>query len=174
VFALISFWPVDVFDQPRAGFSYYSVLRISDTPDPKGKYLFTYQTQEGAKTSFYISASDIFILSVADIRGETYSLEIPISVGKIPLHDFIVLICEAAFLNNKTVLRITTNGREVQRRTLDFKINVGSRAQGWQFAALDGAPLLVGEAGFFRSAMTNEQIEKLVENVRGAYKLPFK
>jgi amino acid transporter len=171
VLIIIFFWPSDAFNSPMAGFSNYSVVRVFDTPDFKRKYLFDYQTPEGAKVSFYISASDIFTLSATDIRGESYPLEIPIASGKIPLTSYVVLFCEIGFTKDSTILRVGVNKAEVQRRTLPFVIDLGS--QNWNAGTFCGVPLRITEWGNYNKALTNDDINKLVDNVRQYVKLPL-
>jgi hypothetical protein len=171
VLTIIVFWPSDAFDSPMSGFSNYSVVRVFDTPDFKRTYLFDYQTPEGAKVSFYISASDIFTLSATDIRGESYPLEIPIDSGKIPLTSYVVLFCEIGFTKDSTILRVVVNKAEVQRRTLHFAINLGS--QNWSAGTFGGVPIRVIEWGNYNKALTNDDINKLVDNVRQYVKLPL-
>ena len=171
ILSIIFFWPSDAFNSPMSGFSNYSVVRVFDTPDFKRKYLFDYQTPEGAKVSFYISASDIFTLSASDIRGESYPLEIPIDSGKIPLTSYVVLFCEIGFTKDSTILRVVVNRAEVQRRTLPFVINLGS--QNWNAGTFGGVPLRIVEWGNYNKALTNDDINKLVDNVRQYVKLPL-
>jgi len=171
ILSIIFFWPRDAFNSSMSGFSNYSVIRVFDTPDFKRKYLFDYQTPEGAKVSFYISASDIFTLSATDIRGESYPLEIPMNSGKISLDSYVVLVCEIGLTEDSTILRVVVNRAEVQRRTLPFVINLGS--QNWNAGTFGGVPLRVFEWGNYNKALTNDDINKLVDNVRRYVKLPL-
>jgi hypothetical protein len=165
-------WPKDEMDQQLPGFGGYAVLRIFDTPASNRKYVFNVGSDEGAKVAFYISASDLFTLSLTDVHGESYSLESPISANKIPLHDFVALFCEVGITDDTTILRIVVNGREIQRRTLPFVINLGDRK--WKNVSIGGAPLEFTEYGIRDMTFSNEKIQALVENVRGAFHQPFR
>jgi hypothetical protein len=171
ILSIIFFWPRDAFNSSMSGFSNYSVVRVFDAPDFKRKYLFDYQTPEGAKVSFYISASDIFTLLATDIRGESFPLEIPMKSGKIPLDGYVVLICEIGLTEDSTILRVVVDRREVQRRTLPFAISLGT--QNWNAGTFGGVPLRVIEWGNYNKALTNDDIRKLVDNVRQYIKLPI-
>lgn len=171
LFMALFLWPRDAFSQSMPGFSNYSVLRIYDTPEFKRKYLFQFQTSEGSKVAFFISASDNFTFAVTDTHGETYSIEIPIDSGKIPLDRPIILFSEVGLTENSTLLRVVVDGHEVVRRTLPFAIDLGSLK--WNAGTLGGVPLRLMEVGNYPKALTNDEVSKLSENVRQYYKRPF-
>jgi hypothetical protein len=166
------FWPQDPMDRRLPGFGGYAVLRIFDDPDFRRKYVFNVGSDDGAKVSFYISAADMFTLSATDVHGEPYTVEIPISSNKIPLHDFMALFCEVGVTEENSILRIDVNGREILRRTLPFVINLGSRK--WKNTSIGGGSFRFVEFGIWGETFSNEKIKLLVDNVRGAFHLPLK
>jgi hypothetical protein len=166
-------------EQKLPGFTAYVVLRLYDTPEFRRRYVFEFVTSDGAKVSFYLSASSQFTFAVEDIHGETYPLEVKVGGEGIPIDRFIALFCEVGETPTSTVLRILVNGREIVRRDLPFSSNLGKLD--WRPGAL-GAPLvgqnqggvfLLFEIGIFAEMLTDKNAMKLVHNVSEHMKLPF-
>jgi hypothetical protein len=82
-------------------------------------------------------------------------------------------------VGDSIVLRVVVNGREIKRRTLDgLSINLGSME--WKVTSLganiggeDNGILRFFELGVNPFTLTNDEIEKLVANIRDYMKLPF-
>jgi hypothetical protein len=108
------------------GYSIHSVINIHDVTEAGRKYIFDFESAEGAKIIFYISASDRFTFAVTDLHGESYPLEVAFG-GGIPINEFIFLTCEVGIKGNLSFLRIFKNGNEVIRRDFAFPIDLGSR-----------------------------------------------
>src|ERR1700722_12980470 len=91
----------------------------STAPTPRcgarPRYVFEFVTSDGAKASFYLSASSEFTFSVTDIRNEPYPLEVKIGNDGIPIDQFVALFCEVGVRsasNNPAGLGQWTRGRQ--------------------------------------------------------------
>jgi hypothetical protein len=166
-------------DERLPGFTGYAVIRLYDTPESRRRYVFEFVSSDGAKASFYLSASSLFTFSITDVRGESYPLEIKVGTGGLPIDQFVALFCEVGVDKDSTTLRVLANEREIARRDLGFPINLGK--MDWKAGAL-GAPanginqggiFLLSELGAYAGTMTTANVHALVENVRGFYKQPF-
>jgi hypothetical protein len=110
------------------GFSTTIGLKINDAAKLGRQYIFEYSDPEGAKTSFYLLETNRFAFSVSDTRGETYSIEVPLGSGGIPLGRFIFLTCQIGGSASATFLRVLVNEKDVQDRSYPFPIDLGSKA----------------------------------------------
>jgi hypothetical protein len=169
------FWPIKSEEQKLPGFTAYAVIRLYDTPEFRRRYVFEFVSSDGAKVSFYLSASSVFTLSATDIRGEAYPLEVKLGDGGIPIDQFVTLFCEVGIAKNSTTMRILVNEREVARRDFSFPLNLGK--MDWKPGAL-GAPVigtnqggvfLLSEIGVYPKTMTSAEVHALVENAAGSY-----
>jgi hypothetical protein len=119
-------WPVDIFNKKLPGFSAYAVVRMYDSPELRRKYLYEFSDAQGARVSFYLSASDIFTLSAIDVHNEPYSLEVKLGHDGVPVDQVIALFCEVALVEDAIILRVVVNWREIKRRSLEgLSINLG-------------------------------------------------
>jgi hypothetical protein len=84
--------------------------------------------QNGA--SFYLSASDRFVFSVEDERGEPYSLEMRAGHYGIPIAEIIYLSLEAGTDGTRTLMRVSVNGRIIGERELPFPVQFPPFAMG--------------------------------------------
>jgi hypothetical protein len=168
-------WPRDVFNHQIPGFTAYAVVRIYDTPELKRKYLFDLATPEGAKAAFYLSASDIFTFAVTDIHGEMYPLEVKLGRSGIPIDAFIVLICQVGIDNDKkdTVLRVLVNGSEIRRRSISAVLELGNIKQIKSMTLFADGMVTFMEMATFSVSLSNEEVEKLVGNIKERLKLPL-
>jgi hypothetical protein len=159
------FWPRDAFYQTMPGFTAYAVVRIFDTPELRRKYLFDFETPEGAKASFYISAADRFTWAITDVHKEPYQLEIPQGRGKVPLDEVIALFCQVGLTDTATLMRVVINGGEIGRRALPFPINLGKME--WTKLTLgSNMPFRFFEEGVYSKTLTDREIGKLTQNAR--------
>jgi len=101
-------------------------------------------------------------------NGEAYNLEVPL--GRIPLDRFIALFAEVGIDDRTTTLRIVVDGKEIQRRTLPFAIDLGNRQ--WKETSIaadegkNGAPLKFEEMGVWDKTFSNANIAVLMDNIR--------
>jgi hypothetical protein len=165
---------VDIPDEKLPGIAVAAVLDIQDVTALRRKYVFEYTTPEHASTAFYLSASDIFTFTLTDIHGESYPLEVPLGKNGIPFSQFIHLICEAGSGSNYSFLSVSVDGKEIKRRDLPARIDLGSRQ--WKFtlgADQNGknyGAFLLAEIGVWPVTFTREQSEQLAQNARDFYK----
>jgi hypothetical protein len=117
----------DQRDERLLGITVHTVINIQDVAALRRKYVFDLGTPDRARAAFYLSASDRFTFTVTDIHGETYPLEIPLGRRGVPFGEFTHLLCEAGSASSYSFLRVLVNGKEVQRRSLPFPIDLGSR-----------------------------------------------
>jgi len=148
------------------GFSAELMLEIRNVPELRRQYIFQHVTPETAKADFYFSADDHFVFSISDVRGETYSLEIPTGILGIPIYRQFFLVCEAGTLENQTILRVLVDGREVAERTFAFRVDLGSRnwSKATMGANIDGkqnSAFTVLSWGFGHVTMTDKQIDDM-------------
>jgi len=162
-------------NQKLPGFTSYAVIRLYDSPEFRRRYVYEFVASEGAKVSFYLSASSIFTFAATDLRGESYPLEVKVGGGGIPIDQFVVLFCEVGVTENSTVMRVLVNEKEVARRDLNFPLNLGK--MDWKPGAL-GAPMigtnqggvfLLSEMGIYGTTMTSAEVHGLVENATNFY-----
>ena len=78
--------------------------------------------------AFYVLDTNRFTFAVTDVRGESYSLEIPIGDDGIPLLRFVFLTCQVGVSSNATFLRVLVNEKDVKNRSYEFPIDLGSKA----------------------------------------------
>lgn len=109
------------------GISVHLVIKINDVTESRRKFVFDFSDPEGAHAAFYLSASNMFVFEVTDIRGEKYPLEIPIGRTGIPFGEWIYLVAEVGVSSAKTNLAVLVNGYVKQSRTLSFAADLGSR-----------------------------------------------
>ena len=72
-----------------------------------------------------MSASDRFIFTVTDVRGEPYSLEVPAGPHGFPLAHIFYVSLEAGTDGQRTEMRASRNGEILGERTLPFAVNFG-------------------------------------------------
>lgn len=109
------------------GFTASAFVRLYDTPEVKKRYIFDMATTDGAKASFYLSASGLFTYSITDTHGASYNLEIPVGTGGIPIDRYVYLYCEAGVDDESTIVRVMIDAKEVRRRVYDFPIDLGKK-----------------------------------------------
>jgi hypothetical protein len=109
------------------GFTASALVRLYDTPEAKNRYIFDLVTTDGAKVSFYLSASGLFTYSITDTHGAAYNLEIPVGNNGIPIDRYVYLYCEAGVDDDSTVVRVMIDAKEVRRRVYDFPIDLGKK-----------------------------------------------
>jgi hypothetical protein len=114
-------------EESLEGFTAFAFVRLYDTPEAKNRYIFDLGTTDGAKASFYLSASGLFTYSITDTHGSAYNLEIPVGASGIPIDGYVFLYCEAGVGEDATVMRVLINTKEVRRRKLDFPIDLGKK-----------------------------------------------
>ena len=160
------------------GFAAYAVLRIYDVPEFRRKYIFDFGAQDSkARAAFYLSASDQFTFVLTDVRGESYPLEVKLGQGGIPIDKFIMLLCEAGVDADATILRISVNGKEIQRRKLSFAVNLGDRkwgagsSVGANSIGQDNGVFMMAELGVWSETLSKEDTAKMLKNVTEYYKL---
>jgi hypothetical protein len=162
-------------EQKLPGFTAYAVIRLYDTPESRRRYVFEFVSSEGAKVSFYLSASSVFTFAATDIRGEAYPLEIKLGDGGIPIDQFVTLFCEIGIAKNSTVMRILVNEKQVARRDLSFPLKLGT--MDWKPGTLgipvtginQGGVFLLSEIGIYPTTMTSKEVHALVDNAAGFY-----
>jgi hypothetical protein len=160
------------------GFVTFGVMRLYDTPEFRRRYVYEFVTSDGARASFYLSASSVFTFALTDVRGEPYPLEVKIGTNGIPIDKVVALLCEAGLENNSTKIRIIVNEKEVASRNIGFKLNLGKMdwrpgSLGSSLGGKQGGVFLLSEFGIYGSTMTSSEIHALTENVRKFYKEPF-
>lgn len=152
-------------DPNARGFFAVSVVRLYDTPQLRRKYIFDFLAPTGARISFYVSPSDVFVFSVTDINKEPFSLEVPIASDDIPLTRYIFLYCEVALQESSTQLRIIVDGKQVNSRTFGVRVELGKDYWKWTRSTFgadtDGqnnAPFKVAMHGSGHVPMTDQQV----------------
>jgi hypothetical protein len=116
-------WPLE---KGLPGVQVTGFLRLYDTPEGRRRYIFQISNPEGGKAEFFLSASDIFTFSVTDIHGETYPLNVPYGTSGIPIDRYVFLYCDAGIDRKSTTIRLFIDGKQIQRRTFDLPIELGS------------------------------------------------
>jgi hypothetical protein len=71
-------------DEKLPGFGSGLMVQTNDNIEVRRKYQFEYRTPDGAKAAFYLSASNHYVFSVTDIRGQPHTLDIPLGSNGIP------------------------------------------------------------------------------------------
>lgn len=112
--------------QSLPGFSVHMVVRVSDIREPRRRYFFDWTEKGKPGGSFYVSASDRFIFTVTDARGEPYSLEVPAGHHGFPIAHIFYVSLEAGTDGQRTQMRASRNGEVLGERTLPFAVNFGS------------------------------------------------
>ncbi len=158
-------------NQTLPGFSATFGLKILNVPALRRQYVFHYEDAEAAKVDLYFSPNDLFIFSGTDVRGEAFSLEIPVGNNGIPIYKFMFLSCEIGVSSNATYLRVLVDGKEVQSRDFSYRADLGSRnwekgrigadAQGQNNSAFEIAAASMGHV-----TLTNKNIEDLINRLR--------
>jgi hypothetical protein len=170
------------FAEPQArklpGFAAYAVLRVYDVPEFRRKYVFDFGMQDSkARAAFYLSASDQFTFVITDVRGESYPLEVKLGQGGVPIDKFIMLLCEAGIDDDTTILRLSVNGKEIERRRLSFAVDLGDRkwgagsALGANAIGQNNGVFMLAELGAWGETFSNEDTSKMLKNVTDFYKL---
>jgi hypothetical protein len=121
--------PSPLAKESLPGFSSTFGLKIKDAAKLNRQYLFEYQDPEGAKVAFYFSAAgDRFVFSVTDTRGDVQSVDLPVGPGGVPIARFVAVTCQVGLATNQTFMRVLLDEREVQARSLPFRMDLGSRS----------------------------------------------
>jgi hypothetical protein len=132
VIVAVALWrtpPSPLANESLPGFSSTFGLKIKDAAKLNRQYLFEYQTPEGAKAAFYFSAAgDRFVFGVTDTRGDVQSVDLPVGPGGVPIVRFVVITCQVGLGTNQTSMRVLLDEREVQARTLPYRMDLGSRS----------------------------------------------
>jgi hypothetical protein len=147
-----------------------SLIRLYDSPDLRRKYVFDFNSPDGATASFYLASDDLFRFTLKDINGESYSLEAPIGNEGIPVDRPIFLYFDVGVSDTKTFLRIFVNGGQVSERAYDFPIKLGSMK--WQHVTLgadtagqNNAAFKVEMFGFGHETLSDSQISKFKSRI---------
>jgi hypothetical protein len=114
---------------------------------------------------------------LTDVRGESYPLEVRLGHGGVPIDKFIMLLCEAGVDADTTVLRVSVNGKEIQRRKLSFAVDLGDRkwgsgsALGANAIGQDNGVFMLMELGAWADTFSKDDTAKILKNVTDFYKL---
>ena len=114
VVALLSGSPLRIphpKDEKLPGFAAGIMVKTEDVTEMRRKYQFSFHTPEGAKTAFYLSASNRFAFSVTDVNAEPYTLEIPLGSNGIPFETFVYVFCEVGSASSYSYLRALVDGK---------------------------------------------------------------
>jgi hypothetical protein len=125
--AIYRYSPIHSASKSLPGVTAFAFVRLYDTPEARNRFLFDLSTSDGAKASFYLSASGLFTYSVVDVHGAAYNLEIPVGVNGIPIDGYIFLYCDAGLNEDSTIIRVLVDTKEIRKRVLDFAIDLGKR-----------------------------------------------
>lgn len=166
-------------DEQLPGAGVMAIVRLYDSPEFRRRYVFEFVDSEGAKISFYLSASSKFTFSVTDVHGESYPLEVGVGRKGIPIDVPVALFFEVGVNKDTAILQISYNNHQIASRTLPFPLVLGKRQ--WEAGAL-GAPVLginqggiftLFEVGTWSQTFGRLTIEKLVENAEQRYAIKF-
>ncbi|MCI0616783.1 LamG domain-containing protein [bacterium] len=151
------------------GFSLHMVISIHHLPVSRRKYLFDFGHANRERLSIYLSAGNVFTVSLIDADREPHPLQVPLGTGGIPTSQPIYLVCEASVSSNSTSLRVFVNAQSVGEPVmLPFRVNLGDLdlpggVIGSDLNGNDGASFDLYELAVYGATLTDEQIAKLAE-----------
>lgn len=151
------------------GLSLHMVISIHHLPVSRRKYLFDFGHVNRERLSIYLSAGNVFTVSLIDADGEPHPLQVPLGNGGIPTSQPIYLVCEAGVSSNSTSLRVFVNAQSVGEPVkLPFRVNLGDLdlpggVIGSDLNGNDGASFDLYELAIYGATLTDEQIAQLVE-----------
>lgn len=158
------------------GVGVFAIIEIRDVAQVRRRYVFDLGEQDGARASFYLSASDKFTFQVTDTRGEAYPLEFPTGGKTLVIGVPAYLILECGIINSQTIIHAVVNGVEVARRVLPFAISLG----GGEFKDItvgankdktEFGGFVLGEFGILKGTMSETQYEQMNTYIRNKYHL---
>jgi len=156
------------------GFAAHAVIKLSDISAVRRKYVFDVGTPEGSRSSFYLSASDLFTFAVMDIKGETYPLEVKVGHNGVPLGQFVYVLCEIGVGNDTSTMSVLVNGKEVAYRIIPRVIDLGSCD--WKTGTLganqegkDFGAFALAEFFMFSITQTPDEQDKLNRYIESKY-----
>lgn len=165
IIAGITTWAFHESHKTLPGMAVAAFVRLYDTPELRRRYIFEAQTNEGAKTAFYLSASGAFIFAVTDVHGKSYSLEMPVGNDGIPVDRYFFLYCDVGVSKADTLLRTLVDGKEIRERSLPFPIDLGN-TQSWKQHTIgadnqgqNNAPFKIGLFAISHATLTDRQIQ---------------
>ena len=94
-----------------------------------------------------------------------------------PIDKFIMLLCEAGIDDDTTILRLSVNGKEIERRKLSFAVDLGDRkwgagsALGANAIGQDNGVFVLAELGAWPETFSKDDTAKMLKNVADFYKL---
>jgi len=164
-----------IADEKLPGIGIATVLTIKDALAARRKYVFSFQSPEGAVVSFYLSKDDVFKFSVKTVNDEFQILDIPLGTGGIPVYKPVYLVLDVGTASNYSFMRASLNGQTIIERKYPFRMDLGSR--NWQQTHLNadedgqrsGAVDLF-ELGRWPATFTREENLELTQNARQSYK----
>jgi len=110
------------------GYSSYLICRIEPLDKLRRRYVFEADSKTSrAGVALYMSASNIFTLTVTDTSGETYPLEVGLGENGLPVGQSVFMLAEVGVGSSYSMLRLSIDGAEVGERKLPFPIKLGSR-----------------------------------------------
>jgi hypothetical protein len=159
-----------------SGVGIFAAIEIRDVAAVRRKYIFDIGTPEGAKASFYLSASDRFTFAVTDTRKEQYPLEMPIVGETLSVGMPAYLLLECGVSNARTIIHVVVNGVEVARRSLPFAIDFGSRnwkniTVGANSSGQSGGAFVLAEFGILKATLAPVDFARMKVYYRDKYDL---
>lgn len=110
------------------GVGVWAVVEVQPLNNLKRKYIFELETDDHeAMASLYMTPDNHLTLSVTDVGGETYPVEVPLGQGGVPMGSMAVIAAEVGVASNYSILQVSINGTIVQSRKIDFPIDLGSK-----------------------------------------------
>lgn len=114
-------------DRQLPGFDAILTMELRSADVERRQYFIDFKTPENSEAVFYLSADSRPTFVITDVKGESYSLIVPIGKDGIPLNRFIYLTLQVGVSNNATYMRALVNSNEVKSETLDFPLDLGSK-----------------------------------------------
>jgi hypothetical protein len=156
------FWPTDIFNTSMPGLTISMRQRLFDTPEQNDRTLFIMKNDRGAEARLYLSASGLFTFSVKDVYRSIYNLEAKLYRSEIPVDTEAAIFCEIAIGKHESVLRIMVDKKEARRRTIPAALVLGD--ENWKPQLGGGAVFALQEAFAFKKALTNQEVDRIVDN----------
>jgi len=155
-------------EKRQPGMSIHMRLRIHHLAVNRRRYIIDLGKQAGERLSFYISASNIFTLSVVDAKGESHLIQIPAVEDGVPLGDFIYLACEVGVAKQSTALSIWINGRKLASMKLSYNVDIAALdvrngVIGADLRGENGAAFDLVEIGSYSLTLTKGKIKRLAK-----------
>jgi hypothetical protein len=162
-------------DEKLPGFASGIMVQTDDVTEVRKKYQYSFRAPDGAKVGFYLSASNRYALSVTDINGEEYKLDIPLGANGLPFGKWAYIFCEVGTASSYSYLRAVLNGKEVARRDFDFPLDLGSRqwmpVLGADASGKNSGAFMMTEMGAFSTTLSDKELMALADNALSAYGL---